>query len=304
MVRPRTRLDLAALLPVMFVAALCLCLPVLSHAQDLPANGEAKAPGVTRDLLIEQLGSDDHAERAAASRRLLGEIDLALGEHAKRYLLAPARRADAELDAIINDLGKQFRDASTPEQRHRLLDIARHHFVQLLRLKTWPGPRAGALGVIQAAVLPDRSPEPLRRAIKQAYDIQNVPVIRVVNTLPGFPAYAYLEPGDIIVRIDGNTLVAAGVGQEVSSQFGNLILDKRQNDTMRFTVWRNGKLMPVSVKLASSDAIRNLYEPTDSRLMVQYRVKWWQFRDRIVSRAKGEPLLRIDLGRPSEPGDD
>jgi hypothetical protein len=263
------------------VAILCLCCAVLLLCPlDVLAEQAAAQTAPSRDALLAQLASDDFTERRLAHRALLRDEALTEPDLARFYLAA-----------------------RTPEQRQRLLDIARHHFVRLLRLNEWPDIRPGALGVIQSAVAPEEMPEPLYKAMEQELATPHVnrPVIRLVSTLPGFPAYAHMRPGDYVVKVNGQMLPANVSTQEVSGEFGQMIIRQMQGSNMTFTVWRDGALRDVTVKLASADAIRNLYEPTDRRLKVNYRRLWWQFRDGLVARDDEAEPLGVDLEKAKEP---
>jgi len=263
-----------------------------------------KPAAVSRDLLVSQLDSDEYAERYSATRRLLADRKTALNGLGHHYLDADARREAAALNVIIEDMATLYREATTPERRNRLIDIARHHFVSLMRLKEWPGKRSAALGVIQSAIMPQDVPEPVRQAIQETFGKEDAPVIRVVNTLPGFPAYGQLEPGDLVVKVNGQFLPVGQNTQDTSGHFGRTILAQSQHDEMRLTIWREDRFVPVTVELASSDAIRNLYEPTNSQLLPQFQARWIHFRERMMATGQPEPALEIDLGKPEEPGNE
>src|SRR3712207_405945 len=79
---------------LLFPALLLFCCPALAQTD----------PSTT----LEQLNDSDHAVREAATRRLLRDETLAL-------------------DALRELYGR----AESPEQRHRLIDVLRHHAIRL-----------------------------------------------------------------------------------------------------------------------------------------------------------------------------
>ena len=105
--------------------------------------------------VLEELGSNDYQVRQAASRRLLADPNL-----------------------TVQDIAALWPAATTAEQRHRLIALARHHLLRSIVQGQFAGPPAAAIGVTHKPVNPNQMPELDR------------PAVRVVQTLPGFPGHA------------------------------------------------------------------------------------------------------------------
>jgi hypothetical protein len=238
------------------LTALLLYCSVSARAQDEPPADAKPLP----EFILSDLNAESFAAREAATLKLL---------------------ADDSIDPqAVADL---YPKATTAEQRNRLIDVARHHFIRKLRLQLFPGARLGALGVIQAAMSADQLPK------------IGKPAARVVATLPGFPAYVALRAGDLVVAVNDEGLPPNLSPEETSAHFGRMIIDHRQDSVINLTVWRDGKTIEVKVRLASSDAIRNMFEPTNQRLLPQYRVRWLRFFDAMVDAGHQPTPLPVDL---------
>ena len=236
----------------------CGSFPAPARAQNEPEPPANAAP--LPEAILSDLNADTYAARESATRKLL---------------------ADDGIDPqAVADL---YAKATTPEQRNRLIDAARHHFIRRLRLQLFPGARLGALGVIQSAMAADQLPKIGR------------PAARVVATLPGFPAYVVLSAGDLVLAVNDEGLPPNLSPEETSAHFGRMIIDHRQDSVITLTVWRDERTIQVPVRLASSDAIRNMFEPSNQRLLPQYRVRWLRFYDAMVDAGREPAPLPVDL---------
>ena len=117
---------------------------------------------------LADLDNDHYAIRQLASRRLLADNSLSLDSIAQGYAAA-----------------------TTLEQKHRLMEVARHHFIRTIRREVFAGEPLGSIGISIASV-PAGSEPGLGK-----------PAIRVLATLPGFPAYPLLQSGDLITAVNG-----------------------------------------------------------------------------------------------------
>lgn len=205
------------------------------------------------DADLAALGDKDYARRHAAMRTLLADD-----------ALSPPQVAEA------------YRKAESPEQRHRLVTLARHHFVRRMRLQLFnERDRLGALGLTHAAVSADQ--------------LEAGAGVRVRNTLPGFPAHARLEAGDVITAIQGQPIPPGMSRDQITTHFGNLIQAMPAGKAAEFTVLRQDKTLTLTVTLASRDALDDMYVPEG--LKEPYRSSWLRFKQAMVEM---KPLPKED----------
>jgi C-terminal processing protease CtpA/Prc len=187
--------------------------------------GEAPQAAQPVERLIASLTSTDYATREAATTQLMVREDL----------------DDGMMKAA-------FQAARTPEQTHRLIRIALHRFYRNLNpaVTTSAEVSEGGLGVATRGgaariVRPHQHPELPGAAFL------------VTETLPGFPAYAYLRSGDLILAI-GDT----PVNDETS--FSETIRRYRAGDRVRFRLMRYGHTLEVSFALDSLGRLQDVYK--------------------------------------------
>jgi hypothetical protein len=195
--------------------------------------------------LLAQLNDEDYLVRMDATHRLL---------------------ADEGLSA--EDLDRLFAASETPEQRHRLLRVARHHVIRRMIDQNFgelAGP--GSMGLSHHAV---RVTGPDGEADRTG--------VMVVMTLPGFPAYALLEPGDVIVNFAGEPIPER---MSPSQQFPNMIRKHQAGDTIELTVMRNGRPKPLRLKLCQGQALTQVYDRDGVTLNEPYRSQWAGERVRL-----------------------
>ncbi len=222
--------------------------PVTAQAQDITAYSDDAQ-------VLADLGSEDYAVRQAATRRLLQDDDL-----------------------TQDDLDRLFVQCETPEQRHRLLRIARHHDIRRMietRFRDTTGP--GSMGLSHTVV---------QVRTEEADESQAQPRTGVMAalTLPGFPAYATMDPGDVIIEFDGQPIPEKVIGQT----FLQMIKAKRAGDTIRMTVVRNGSTVEVQMTLNNSQALSEAYDINGVTLNNPYRKQWAQTREAMLSLVEAE----------------
>lgn len=230
------------------VAMLCMSVFFLSTMSD-PAQAQISAG----DLAA--LGDADYAKRHAATRKLLAD-----------ETVTPLKIADV------------FPKAESVEQKHRLMTIARHHLLRLARQRDYPiSPLAaaqgvpGALGLTHGPVTSDELPQ-----LKQS-------AVRVRRTLPGFPAHAVLEAGDLILEVAGNAIPAGLSSDRISNHFGDAIRMIPAGQSVPLKIQRNGQLVDVKVTLGPLDALSGMYRP---ELRSDYARAWTRFRDELLAKEK------------------
>ena len=215
------------------------------------------------------------------------------------------REAELDLRAIV----QLYVQAELAEQRHRLRAVLRHHVLLRHRERNQPG-GGGALGISHRGL-----------TAEQAGRIGR-PVVEVLATMPGMPAYVELEPGDMIIGFDGQSLeLEAGgdgeatirqpqagrpavhiagqpVAQNVTLRLSQLIQRRSPGSEIELTIIRAGREQRLRVTLTGNDALRTMYDDQDHRLQGEYATGWTRFRDGLESLT--EPIRHIDLD--VEPG--
>jgi hypothetical protein len=213
------------------------------------------------------------AEAALSERhaKLVTQLDaesFAQRQQATRALMTGAWLNDATLRAM-------FEAGTSPEQRHRLIAIARHQTLRRSHARfDADNPRQqGAVGIIHQA-----QPKPDRPGAEQA-------VVIVLGTVPGFPGYAYLEPGDQILAINGQSFP----DNVDRTNLPQRIVQFAAGETIRLTVKRRGQQRRVRFELASKAALdasrQQRADGQGTELSDAYLQPW---------RARRKQLPRID----------
>ncbi|MEO1236257.1 MAG: PDZ domain-containing protein [Planctomycetota bacterium] len=183
--------------------------------------------------LVADLGHPDYAVRQAATDALLIDPSLTPDELAA---LAPP------------DAG--------PEVRHRLLGVARHHFLRRLRLETFPADGPASLGVVQSA----QNPTPTDQPDTPAY-------VLVTRVLPGFPATGRLRPFDRVLALDGRPLLP-------DQNFPELMRRYRAGQQVVVTVERADQTLDLAVPLANKAALVEMYAQPGHGLTPVFGRRW------------------------------
>jgi hypothetical protein len=195
--------------------------------------------------VLAELNDDDYRVRQTATQRLL--LDEALTQDA---------------------LAKLFVAAETPEQRHRLLAVSKHHAIREMiheRFKGKAGP--GSMGLSHQVVKVTALGEAPRTGVL------------VVQTLAGFPAYAVLEPGDVIVSLAGEPLP-----EKLSApQFPPLIRQYQAHDTIDLTILRDDKPVSLRFEMEFGEALQDAYDPNGVRVKPPYSEKWLSAREKLLA---------------------
>ncbi len=107
--------------------------------------------------------------------------------------------------------------------------------------------------------------------------------IVVMDTLPGFPAHAVLRPGDVLVSVNGRAIPSAEDPDE-APPIKDLLQALRAGDTVPLGVVRDGRELRLTVTLASSRALNQIYTPPPATLRVnhaqQLETNWRELRQR------------------------
>lgn len=201
--------------------------------------------------ILSGLSNDNYEAREAMSQQLLSD--------------------ETMTDDRINRL---YARASSPEARQRLMDVALHHLLWRLAREQFGRSERASLGVNLGAI---ESP-----STGQAATYVN-------RTLPGFPAFVALKPGDLILSIDGKRSEGRATGP-VNFLIAE-IQSRRPGDTVLLEIRRSGQDLKQKVTLSNFDALDTMYSNQDGvRLLPEGLPQ--------VGEAVAPP---IDAGRPLHP---
>jgi C-terminal processing protease CtpA/Prc len=192
-----------------------LCLTLLTQPGELSLS--------TR---LAQLDSADYAVRQQVTEQLMQEIQL----------------TDEQVDQL-------YQQAQTPEQRHRLQDIALHRCLKqwVSNIKNYDN-QPGSIGIQLTEVKPIAQP------------LLESGGVMVRSTLPGMPAYECLRAGDVIVEVNQQPLVAASEKLGVNNTLVQLIQGHRAGTMMELKVIRDKQPLTVSLPAAPKLALDKLYD--------------------------------------------
>jgi len=213
------------------------------RGDDDASSDDQEADEPTREQLVARMDADDFGTRESAMRQLM---------------------ADPELTA--EEAGKLYRNAQSFEQQWRLEQVAKHLFVRSMLKKLESDETEGVLGVTIQGV-------PARHEDDRAG-------IRVMSTIPGLPAHAHLRTDDLIVRAEGKDIANASE-PELIGAFRTRVLGKKQGETMKLGVLRDGKVVDVTLTLGRHADLLLLYSyGSDGQMELNepYYSRWVQFR--------------------------
>lgn len=200
-------------------------------------------------------------------------------------------------DVSDDQLSTALRTSKSPEVRQRLVQIAMHRFYAQLQINAGP----------EVITLPDNGaalgvyfPEPRNenRFVVKAHQhpMLDTPAMLICFTYPGFPAYAYLRPGDLVTGMDGQTFTddltreefSARIGRHEPGEFIDLDLIRNSHPMhVRFRLDNKKRLSAVSQMLANvSDP--SLYQP------------WRQHLNALLGDSADEPAIRITMADAPE----
>jgi len=227
---------------------------------------------------------DPWADRARADIvAALDHADYAVRESAETALLMDNTLTQAALKALIQA-------AQSPEQRKRLLRVAEHHVLRELRDRDFgdlqhqdekaregrfqPAGRSAAVGYSYEPVMAQENP------------YADLPGVRVIATMPGFPGHAYLKRGDIIVQINGQGLSRHHREHDITNWVRWQISTRAAGDTISFTVLRGGELLAIELVCAQGQALDHMYTTDAFEAAARkqpYRKAWQQAREDLMA---------------------
>ncbi|NJL30521.1 MAG: PDZ domain-containing protein [Phycisphaerales bacterium] len=229
--------------------------PVLLHGETDTATPVPASPRNTLDeATIKALDADAWPVREAATFRLLRD-----------ETLTP--------DAIAKVFGQKL----SAEQRLRLMQVAEHHLIRVMAKRVVAVPTTASLGVALEWLVPEEVAELGR------------PGTRVEATLPGFPAFGVLQPGDLIYALNSKGIDPAVMGEAMVHEMRDMIQQYQAGDTVELTILRDGQPRQLKVTLGSLDAMRTLYEPDTLVLQPLAAKEWARFREGLVGESPTKP---------------
>jgi len=196
--------------------------------------------------VLAELNDDDYRVRQTATQRLL--LDKTLTQ---------------------DDIARLFVATQTPEQRHRLLGVSQHHVIREMIHEQFEGQTGpGSMGLSHRIIRVSELGEAERTGVM------------VVLTMPGFPAYALLEPGDVIVALSGQPLRDK---IKVPAQFTELIREYKAHDTIDMTILRGGKPMSLMFEMEFGEALKSVYDDNGMLVKPPYLEKWLSAREKLLA---------------------
>lgn len=157
-----------------------------------------------------------------------------------------------EHDELVELAGQ----AGTPEQLAAARDIARHHVLSRLREEELADLEDDSV-IIGFQFTPQATAGQIGRGTGEI--VERYPYgAQVTTTTPGFPGYAYLRPGDMIVGIGGESFptdTAAAQQFLIDSVKAHAL-----GESVEMTVVRAGELLELTVPLARAAALPAMYD--------------------------------------------
>ncbi|WP_432798062.1 PDZ domain-containing protein [Poriferisphaera sp. WC338] len=191
-------------------------------------------------------------------------------------------RSEAHLklsQAILDDaqIIHLFQNVGSYEQLHRLLQITRHWFIRSQIKPTSPDAKIkhGAIGMNFSQIASHQDPR-----IKH-------PAIQVTRTLPGFPAYQHIIPGDLIIAINHQPTNHGFNLQRFAQEIRNLKLDS----VVTFDLLRKNQTLTRSITLSSYTQLTRIYPinttPT-GELAAPIESAWQMYRKQMLSHVSSD----------------
>jgi len=238
------KMALLSISPFRITQFICLLIP---FGITLYSGSLVVGSPLDQTSLLDELANDDFTTRQRASEKLL---------------------VDEQLDQ--ETIKQLYSQSHLPEQRHRLLEVARHHALRQMRLEAMDGQGKGAIGIRHEAFSDTHFPILGRRT-----------GLVVVETFSGFPGHAHLRRGDLILAIDDQRFPAGTISDEVADQFVRSVQEHLPGERVSFTVFRHGRLITVQLRLANLNALRSMYKNAQ-KLQQPFYDRWELIRKNLV----------------------
>jgi C-terminal processing protease CtpA/Prc len=219
---------------------------------DIAAAAELSAK---QQRLLTQLNAESYTQRQAAGRALA----------AGPYLS----------DSVLRTM---LQAAQSDEQRHRLLTIAEHQTLRRAIQRRQEQDQAGAIGVSHQPLPADQRPG------------RQQPAVLVVETIPGFPGHAHLEPGDQIIALGGKPF-----GDDLATgAFPTRIKAHRFGEPVTVTFIRDGQQKTVRFELSAVRALEMSYDPQTDHMRENFARPWFERRAKLLDQVQLTTPLKLN----------
>ena len=250
-------LALALTLPASFAAA-------QNDGDDAGASEQQSSAPVGQ--LIDDLDAEDYERREQATTALM-------------------RRRDVEDPRIAEAIAT----ADSPEQRHRLRRVLLHWFFRRFNPSNAPrrDDQRGSIGiqVSNANIIRPQQHDQLEHA-----------ALMISGRRPGFPGYALLRPGDLLVKINGHAL-ADNYSQD---DFIEYLKRFRAGQTVTFELLRHGRRRRVDLTMASYQRLTDVYNLLNDLPHASLYPPWVQHYRSLVDEDAARPAARIEAPESSD----
>lgn len=241
-------------------ATACVCVLLFAPCMTMAQVPDEVVASVDDAGVLDRLNADDFVVRQRETRRMMSDEAL-----------------------TREDLDYLYSLSTTPEQRHRLLLVARHRLIRGMmreRLADEGGPGSMGLShhVVQVTVPGEAAPRT---------------GVLVVMTLPGFPAYALLEPGDMIIDFAGEPIPQ----NMTPAQFQQTIKTFQTGQEIGLNIVRDGVVEPILFRLGPGRGLGEVYDTGGVTLNEPYRSAWESLRAKMRALVGGGE----DAGTTTEP---
>jgi hypothetical protein len=207
------------------------------------------------------------AQPAAQNAKATSERSL---EEWIERLDAPSLEVRETATLAVSGMGEELAQYVTPERLEALSAEQRERIETILRQRFFASPRAG-LGVS------------FRPLLENGLSLG----VRIERVVDGFPAKEFLEPGDVIVEIDGQSLKET-TGLRSDTALRHAILSRDPGEPISVVVQRDDERLAMEIPTGSFEQLREALRP-DARLLQGA----WRWRmDRVGLETGG--TLRMD----------
>lgn len=260
------------------IAAAVMCCTAGTRGQQ---EQSAKDATVTAEQRAAWLEADQKLPQALPDKDLVALIDMLDDDD---FEVREAGTTALMLRQDFDDIHMvgALRGATSPEMRHRLTEVAMHRYFQRINPgQGGPIPDSGSLGV-------DIEPRNIVRP--DQYAQLKHPAMLISKTKPGFPAFALLRSGDMIIAIAGKPFP----DDLDQATFIAMIQEYNPGEVMQLTVLRRGKEVSVPVRLDSRHRLEQVHQRIMDVADPAMYAPWQVYLANMLDADDPDPVIRID----------